>query len=207
MAARCPDAFLLIDETYRCAVYGDSPIAPSAALLGSKIIVTGSLSKCHGAPGLRIGWAIVRDKALREQLRARQVQHRHRQLDRRRNAGAARAASGGADHRYAAASISAKVLRAPRRGWSGTQRWSNGFVRTPARSAVSGSSTSSSTKPPWRASMRRSAASTRGSATAAWFGEEPRVFRLGFGFLPMAELDAALEALTAALQQAKRRAA
>ena len=40
-----------------------------------------------------------------------------------------------------------------------------------------------------------------------WFGEDPRVFRLGFGLLPMAELAAALEALTAALQQAKRRAA
>ena len=43
-------------------------VAPSAATLSARVIVTGSLSKCHGAPGLRIGWAIVRDAALREQL-------------------------------------------------------------------------------------------------------------------------------------------
>src|SRR5262249_32181263 len=76
MAARAPDAFLLLDETYRLAVYGDNAQAPSAAPLGaqvdsqvgSKIIVTGSLSKCHGAPGLRVGWAITTNRALREQL-------------------------------------------------------------------------------------------------------------------------------------------
>jgi aspartate/methionine/tyrosine aminotransferase len=68
MAARCPDAFLLVDETYRHAVYNDDEIAQSAATLSPRVIVTGSLSKCHGAPGLRIGWAIVRDKALREQM-------------------------------------------------------------------------------------------------------------------------------------------
>ena len=64
-----------------------------------------------------------------------------------------------------------------------------------------------SMKRPWRASMRRSPRSTHAIGNGSWFGEEPRVFRLGFGFLPIAELDAALEALTAALQQAKRRAA
>jgi DNA-binding transcriptional MocR family regulator len=40
-----------------------------------------------------------------------------------------------------------------------------------------------------------------------WFGEEPNVFRLGFGFLPTAELERALEALSTALQQATRKAA
>jgi DNA-binding transcriptional MocR family regulator len=41
----------------------------------------------------------------------------------------------------------------------------------------------------------------------SWFGEEPRVFRLGFGFLAPDELDAALDVLTATLQQARRNAA
>src|SRR5262249_28052193 len=68
MAARCPQAFLLVDETYRLAVYGDRNPVPSAALLGGQVIVTGSLSKCHGAPGLRVGWAIARNRSLREQL-------------------------------------------------------------------------------------------------------------------------------------------
>ena len=68
MAETCPGAYLLLDETYREAAYGDDPVAASAAGLGTKIISTASLSKCHGAPGLRLGWAITRDPALREQL-------------------------------------------------------------------------------------------------------------------------------------------
>ena len=64
----CPDAYLLLDETYREAAYGKDPVAPSAIGLSSKIISVSSLSKCHGAPGLRIGWAITQDTALRRQL-------------------------------------------------------------------------------------------------------------------------------------------
>jgi len=41
----------------------------------------------------------------------------------------------------------------------------------------------------------------------SWFGEEPQVFRLGFGLLPMAELELALGVLSTALQHAKRKAA
>ena len=64
----CPDAHLLVDETYREAAYGRDPVAPSAVELGPKVVSIASLSKCHGAPGLRIGWAITRDATLREQL-------------------------------------------------------------------------------------------------------------------------------------------
>ena len=38
-------------------------------------------------------------------------------------------------------------------------------------------------------------------APGIWFGDEARVFRLGFGLLPMPELEAGLEALTAALRK------
>jgi DNA-binding transcriptional MocR family regulator len=41
----------------------------------------------------------------------------------------------------------------------------------------------------------------------SWFGEERRVFRLGFGFLPAPALEAALDILTTALQQTLRQAA
>jgi DNA-binding transcriptional MocR family regulator len=41
----------------------------------------------------------------------------------------------------------------------------------------------------------------------SWFGEERRVFRLGFGFLPSPALDEALDMLTTALQQSLRQAA
>jgi DNA-binding transcriptional MocR family regulator len=34
----------------------------------------------------------------------------------------------------------------------------------------------------------------------SWFGEEDRVFRLGFGFLPLAQLDFALQAVSRALR-------
>src|SRR5262249_6938584 len=40
----------------------------SAIALGVRVISVASLSKCHGAPGLRLGWAITRDLELRRQL-------------------------------------------------------------------------------------------------------------------------------------------
>jgi aspartate/methionine/tyrosine aminotransferase len=68
LAEHAPDAWLLIDETYREAAYGEEAAAPSAACLGPKVVSVSSLSKCHGAAGLRIGWAITRDTALRQAL-------------------------------------------------------------------------------------------------------------------------------------------
>ena len=68
MQAVCPDAYLLIDETYREAAYGNNAVVPSPAYLSRRIISCASLSKCRGAPGLRLGWLIVRDPALRQQL-------------------------------------------------------------------------------------------------------------------------------------------
>lgn len=68
MAEICPDAHLLVDETYRDASYGNDQPAPTLAGLSPKVITTASLSKCHGAPGLRIGWAITTDADLRQQF-------------------------------------------------------------------------------------------------------------------------------------------
>jgi aspartate/methionine/tyrosine aminotransferase len=68
MQQRCPRAFLIIDDVYREAAFGDDPVAPSALGLASQVITVASLSKCHGAPGVRIGWAIARDTHVREQL-------------------------------------------------------------------------------------------------------------------------------------------
>src|SRR5262249_37894042 len=68
MEEQCPNAYLVLDETYREAVYGDDAVAPSAVGLSPRIISCASLSKCHGAPGLRVGWAITRDHALKERL-------------------------------------------------------------------------------------------------------------------------------------------
>ena len=68
MEENCPEAFLLVDETYREAAYGQEPVAATPLGLSEKVISIASLSKCHGAPGLRLGWAITRDPDLRQQL-------------------------------------------------------------------------------------------------------------------------------------------
>ena len=44
-------------------------------------------------------------------------------------------------------------------------------------------------------------------ANGAWFGDEPRVFRLGFGLLAMSELQVALRLVAEALKQTSRSAA
>lgn len=53
---------VLIDETYREAVYGSNKPADSFAGFSDKIITVSSLSKCHGAPGLRLGWLSSSDQ-------------------------------------------------------------------------------------------------------------------------------------------------
>lgn len=64
-----PEAVLLVDETYRESTYGDDPAPRSVAAMSARIITCSSLSKAHGAPGLRIGWLTTTDPALYEQLR------------------------------------------------------------------------------------------------------------------------------------------
>ena len=63
-----PNAYLLVDETYRDASYGVEDLLPSAAALGPRVITGASVSKAYGAPGLRAGWLTVREPDLRERL-------------------------------------------------------------------------------------------------------------------------------------------
>jgi aspartate/methionine/tyrosine aminotransferase len=69
MARRCPEALLLVDETFREATYGGAAPAASFAGRSGRVLTCASLSKAYGAPGLRIGWLTVPDGRLREQLR------------------------------------------------------------------------------------------------------------------------------------------
>ncbi len=69
MDRRCPEALLLVDETFREATYGGATPAASFASRSERVLTCGSLSKAYGAPGLRIGWLTVPDARLREQLR------------------------------------------------------------------------------------------------------------------------------------------
>lgn len=68
MTAHSPNAFLLLDETYRRADYGSADYLRSPVNTDQRIISTASLSKCHGTPGLRLGWVITRHNELRTQL-------------------------------------------------------------------------------------------------------------------------------------------
>jgi aspartate/methionine/tyrosine aminotransferase len=66
---RAPDAVLLIDETYRQTVFGDAKIPASMAGLHPRLVTTSSLSKSHGAAGLRIGWFTSTDPTVYEAVR------------------------------------------------------------------------------------------------------------------------------------------
>lgn len=68
--SRAPGARIVIDETFRRASYHDAGPQPSVASWDEDVITIESLSKGHGAPGLRIGWLICRDANLRRQLGA-----------------------------------------------------------------------------------------------------------------------------------------
>ena len=62
MSRHCPEAILLVDETYREATYGSTPAASTFAGLSGRVLTCASLSKAYGAPGLRIGWLTVPDR-------------------------------------------------------------------------------------------------------------------------------------------------
>jgi aspartate/methionine/tyrosine aminotransferase len=201
MAEICPDAYLVVEETYREAAYADDPVVETALALGRNVLSVASLSKCHGAPGLRIGWAITRDAALHRQmvlgksntiiscprvdeaLALRLFERRAAILAERRvllDAGLQRTTAwvrANADHvewvRPDAGAICCVRLR-----YAAFDDLSVGRF--------------------YQVATARGARVAKGE----WFGAEVRVFRLGFGLLSMAELGDALGALTAPLNEA-----
>ena len=65
-------AVLLVDETYRDLTHGTP--RPMAASLSASAISVSSMSKAYGLPGLRVGWAVCRDRALGQTLLAAKEQ-------------------------------------------------------------------------------------------------------------------------------------
>lgn len=196
----CPDAYLLFDETYREAAYADEPIAATALALGPKVISVASLSKCHGAPGLRIGWAITRDPTLRRQL----VVGKFNTI----------VSCPRVDEALALKLFERRTsILAERRvlldaGLQRTAAWvrANGdyveWVR-PDAGALCCVRLKHAAFDEGAVTRFYDAAAAKGARVARgdWFGEDARVLRLGFGFLPMTELGDALAALTAALKE------
>jgi DNA-binding transcriptional MocR family regulator len=199
MAAICPEAYLLVDEEYREAAYGEDPVPPSAVTESPRVISVASLSKCHGAPGLRVGWAITRDHALRDQL----ILGKFSTVVSGSPVGEALALRvfGQRD------AILAERRRLLAEGVSRTAAWVEAqqehveWVRPDAgaicclrlrHTAFDDAQVSSFYEHLTEQGVR--------VAHGDWFGDEARVFRLGFGLLSMPNLDLALRGVATALQ-------
>lgn len=66
--AEAHDLVLFCDEMYFDLVHAGAAAIPSAAELSQRALVLSGLSKTYGLPGLRTGWLVVRDEALRQEL-------------------------------------------------------------------------------------------------------------------------------------------
>ncbi len=201
MRLKAPGARLFVDETYRDATYGDDQPMGSAVTLGPSVITGGSVSKAHGAPGLRVGWLTVPDRELRERLAITKMNI---------------VLSGSPlDETLAAAILdNRETILGPRRallasGVATVAAWVDGqsglvdWVKPDA-----GALCCLRLKPDrfdaagvgrfWSAL----AASDLQIGDGAWFGESSAVLRLGFGYLPIEILPDALGALSAAMESA-----
>jgi aspartate/methionine/tyrosine aminotransferase len=197
-----PEAYLLLDETYRDAAYDEDRMFPSFVGLSPKVISCGSISHCLGAPGLRVGWVIARDRALHDALVRRKFNTMiacsvvdeflaHKVFQRRDV-------------------VLRERQRLLRQGLSIVTDWvlEHGdwleWIRPDAGASCC-------------ARLRPSAFGDTAVqrfyeeitiegikvANGTCFGEDARVFRLGFGLLPTSELMDCLAALSAALKRAR----
>jgi len=199
MTVHCPDAYLLIDETYREATYGSNPVPVSAANLSERVITTSSISKCHGAPGLRIGWLTCNSSEVLGQLTfaklntviscsvvdeilGLEVLRHSPTILRDRQALLASAVRMVADWM----SQNEDYVE-----WVRPQGGALCCVRL--RPSLYGESRVTDF-------YRKARSYEVQVADGAWFGEASRVFRLGFGFLPLPQLERALDALSRTLK-------
>ena len=200
MAERAPEALLFVDETYREAVYGDSAPPASAADLDPRVVTGSSVSKAHGAPGLRVGWMTVPDDALRQRLMVAKMNV---------------TLSGSPLDEALAASLLAnrELFQAPRRRmlataldevrqWLASERERLQWVQ-PDGGALCCVRLRENTFD--EEAVSRFWASLEEQdlqlAPGSWFGESSRIFRLGFGFMPTDCLMPALRAVSSHLDE------
>lgn len=200
MQHHSPKAFLLLDETYRQASYDNNAQIGSLASLDERIISCASLSKCHGTPGLRIGWAITRHEQLRKQL----INGKFQTI----------ICCSGLDE-----AVALHVLQR-----SETLFTDRGKHLLEGRQLVSAWVLKHSDQISWVAPDAGALCCVRLDfalsdkqklaqfytelqqhsvrvAPGSWFGDEPEIFRLGFGLLPLDELTQGLEAISHALKK------
>ena len=199
MSRTCPEALLLIDETFREATYGDAPPAGSFAGMSPRVLTCGSLSKAYGVPGLRVGWLTVPGPGLYEQLRLAKF-----------NASVccgaldeylAATLLGRADQVLAARGAQLAQARSIVERWvkehTGRLRWlrpqAGAFCclqLDPGTFGLSGAGR-------FHAHLRRQRTVV---APGPWFGDSPFVFRLGLGYEPAGRLEQGLGIISAALE-------
>jgi len=203
MRIKAPAARLFVDETYRDATYGDEPSPQSAATLDDAIITGGSVSKAHGAPGLRVGWLTVRDSRLRERLAIAKMNIviSGSPLDET-------LAAAILDNREKILSVRRSLLAnglSKVATWINNQKGSVDWVKpdggalcclrlNPDAFDVAGVDRFWSALPKSELQI----------GDGAWFGESSAVLRLGFGYLSIDVLPAALDALSGAIEAAAR---
>lgn len=198
MARVCPDAYLLIDETFREGTHGVALPEPSFAAYSPRVLTCASLSKSHGAPGLRVGWLTVPDAELYETLRLAKFN--------------SAIACGSLDEYLAVRLLRrADELMRPRRallaeGADLVGRWvaeqaeldwiapdTTPFCCVRLDPAIFDAA---------RVRRFHDELARRGVAVAKgeWFGDDEHVFRLGYGHEPMEKLHAGLDLITKSLQ-------
>jgi aspartate/methionine/tyrosine aminotransferase len=200
MAQRCPDAWLLLDETYREASYDDQP-SPSFAARGGKVVTCGSLSKAHGAAGLRIGWLTARSPELLERLRLAKFNS---------------AVSAGSVDEYLAIQLldrAAEILAERRTAMSAAldvvRAWAfeqSQYVRwlEPQAGAFCCLRLDPVRFGPGQVETFHRILTDNGIIVARgeWFGDSPNIIRLGPAYVPIPKLRQALDVLATAMHEA-----
>ena len=182
--------FLLVDETYR--EMADVP-RPVAAGLSDRVISVSSVSKTYGVPGIRTGWVIARDRGLMEKMLAAKEQivltgsvideHLALAVLRRRDAWL----PGIRSHISAQREVVARWIAAePRLRWV---RPTGGVVAFPR---IVGEIDTD-------AFYRRLLSHGVFVGPGHWFDQDPRHFRIGWGWPTRDELELGLATISAAL--------
>jgi aspartate/methionine/tyrosine aminotransferase len=200
MARAAPEAYLFIDETYREATYGDHPQIPSFAPRHPRIITGASVSKAHGAPGLRVGWLTSHDHALLERLATAKMNLviSGSPLNEALAAGLLRNQEAVLAPRRAMLARAMEIMDAWMAANAGLVEWVRPHAGAlccvrlrPERFGDDAVGAFWNVLP----------AADLQLAEGTWFGEPRRTMRLGFGYLPLDTLPAALEALGTVLRE------
>ena len=194
MAERCPDAYLLLDETFREAAYGKAPPEASGATLSDRVLTVSSLSKAHGAPGLRLGWITCSEPGLLAHLAVGKGKTAISCsiLDERLGARILAAAPEILDDRNARLGRALDAVQA----WVARNGELVEWVRPDAGGMCCVRLKASAYDDEGVEAFYRLAAENQiNLAGGDRFLDERRVFRLGFGALPLATFERALDAL------------